>query len=328
MDDRWIEKENKKILQEIIKKIEQGTPPWRKPWARYGDHIVVGARKCDVSVWPRNLQTPLVPFGPANGVYLLTVANLYGFRTNFWINQKTVKDLGLKNPDRGPWSIQKGYSHEHAVYNVGQFDQKSLGFCYLAENFSPQFKKSERLLQTLKDKPIHRLKIMEGGNKAAYNPARDFIRMPSVNQFKAVAKSDLQGEAHYWATMWHEIVHWTGHPTRLKRPMSAAFGDQKYAYEELIAELGAAFLCSHLQIRADIQSASYLRSWINSAANSSPSGDRTKFLQGWATWLKSEGLHALVKAGGQANQAAQFVLNGGKMPTSKKKTPPSDDIGD
>ena len=335
MDDRWIEKENKKILQEIIKKIEQGAPPWRKPWARCVGYVTSGARKRYAGAWPRNLQTLQTPFAPVNGVYLLAVADIYGFETNFWINQKTVDELRLDRPQLGPWSIQKGYAHDHAVYNIGQFKdyERSLGLHHVlddVEGADPlfQFEKAEDLLKTLKEKVHLPLTIKQGKSEAAYYPTRDIIHMPSLGQFRECAKSDMQGEAHYWGTMWHEVVHWTGHEARLKRLVPATFGSKKYAYEELVAELGAAFLCSHLRIHVDIQSAGYIRIWLENAVSDEASGNRDNLLKDWAAWLKSEGLDALVKAGGHANQAAKFILNGGKMPASKKKTPPSDDIGD
>ena len=330
MDDRWIEKENEKILLKIIKKIEQGAPPWRQPWANRVGYVIVGARKCGAGVWPRNLRAPLTPFSPANGVYLMAVADSYDFTTNFWINQKTVDELRLDKPSLGPWSIQKGYSHAHAVYNIQQFTkdyEKLLGLNHVtndAKDAAPsfQFEGAKVLLKTLKKKASPPLKIEERKSKASYDSSCDIIHMPSLGQFRECAKSDMQGEAHYWGTMWHEIVHWTGHEARLKRLVPATFGSKKYAYEELVAELGAAFLCSHLRIHVDIQSAGYIRIWLENAVSDEASGNRDNLLKDWAAWLKSEGLDALVKAGGHANQAAKFILNGGKMPASKKKRRP------
>lgn len=80
--------------------------------------------------------------------------------------------------------------------------------------------------------------------------------LPSLDLF--------DGEAAYWATLWHEVVHWTGHSSRLNRKQHSSWGDDEYAFEELVAELGAAFLCSHLCIPGDLQHhASYLKSWCD-----------------------------------------------------------------
>ena len=104
--------------------------------------------------------------------------------------------------------------------------------------------------------------------KALYDLNTDCIEMPAAEQFVQKSKADNQkhrdqeGEAHYWATLWHEVVHWTGHPNRLNRLSLINRGKDNYAREELIAELGAAFLCSHFGIRGELQYTSYISSWL------------------------------------------------------------------
>lgn len=97
--------------------------------------------------------------------------------------------------------------------------------------------------------------IRTSPDKAYYSPSEDYIAMPAMERFK-----DTDG---YYATLLHELTHMSGHPTRLNRDLSGTFGSEKYAFEELVAELGSAFLCSHLGI--DLQNAQhpqYLQSWI------------------------------------------------------------------
>lgn len=74
-------------------------------------------------------------------------------------------------------------------------------------------------------------------------------------------RSTFETDEDYWATFWHEVIHWTGHPKRLNRQRHRRWGDETYAFEELIAELGAAFLCTQLGVSGKLQHAAYLESW-------------------------------------------------------------------
>ena len=100
-------------------------------------------------------------------------------------------------------------------------------------------------------------RIRHGGNIATYIPAGDIIHMPAVTSFDA--------PAHYWCTLMHEMTHWTGHQSRLSRPgivESHLFNSVSYAFEELIAEIGSAFLCAELNIKGDLRHEGYVASWI------------------------------------------------------------------
>jgi antirestriction protein ArdC len=92
---------------------------------------------------------------------------------------------------------------------------------------------------------------------AFYAPSRDAIQMPPFEAFK--------DKESYYATALHELTHATGHPNRLDREFSKRFGDTAYAREELVAELGAAFLCAELGITPEIREdhAAYLGHWLN-----------------------------------------------------------------
>lgn len=83
--------------------------------------------------------------------------------------------------------------------------------------------------------------------------------MPYFNTFK--------GANHYYATAFHELTHWTGHPRRLNREYGKKFGDKTYAFEELIAELGAAFLCAEKGVTGDLRHAGYIKSWLHHLKN-------------------------------------------------------------
>ena len=96
--------------------------------------------------------------------------------------------------------------------------------------------------------------VRHGGDKAFYSPEQDVIVLPKREHFDSLP--------HYYATSLHEHVHFTAHPSRLYRDLRGRFGDQSYAGEELIAELGSAFLCSKLEIPGELRHASYIASWL------------------------------------------------------------------
>lgn len=121
--------------------------------------------------------------------------------------------------------------------------------------------------------------IRHGGNRAFYSPSEDLIQLPPETWFDEPDS--------YYAVALHELVHWTGHPRRLSRVLGRRHGIEAYAYEELVAEMGAAFLCAHVGIPARLEHASYIDSWLDSLR-------RDKRL--------------IFTAAGAAQKAADFVL--------------------
>jgi antirestriction protein ArdC len=128
-----------------------------------------------------------------------------------------------------------------------------------------------------------RPEIKHGLAKAFYSPSVDIVAMPDRARFDT--------EAGYYATLFHELTHATGHASRLNRPTlteSAGFGSNPYCREELVAELGAAFLCGHAGIENTIQnSAAYLQNWLEALQNDNK---------------------LIVQAAAQAQKAADFIL--------------------
>jgi len=97
--------------------------------------------------------------------------------------------------------------------------------------------------------------IRHGGAQAYYQPGTDEIHLPPRQWFPAGVR--------YYATALHELCHWTSHPSRCKRELGKRFGDGAYAAEELIAEIGAAFLCAHCRVDGQLEHASsYVSSWL------------------------------------------------------------------
>lgn len=124
------------------------------------------------------------------------------------------------------------------------------------------------------------------GQDACYSPHQDRILMPSRPLFTGSATSSPT-EAYY-STLLHELTHWTGHPDRLNRQLKNRFGTEAYAMEELVAELGAAFLCADL------------------AVSLVPRPDHAAYIQGWLTVLKRD-TRALFTAASQASAACDHL---------------------
>ena len=128
------------------------------------------------------------------------------------------------------------------------------------------------------------IKLQHGGNQAYFAPALDLVKMPHQQSFKS--------DAHYQSVLAHECVHSTGTKDRLNRKgltENAAFGSETYAFEELVAEIGACITCAHLGIEPD---------WNNSAA----------YLKNWSDALK-DNPSWMVSASGKGAKAASFILN-------------------
>src|SRR5258706_5305718 len=122
-------------------------------------------------------------------------------------------------------------------------------------------------------------------NEAFYHAEQDFINMPKMKSFKA--------KELYYSTLFHELVHSTGHEKRLNRPSiieMAEFGSEKYSIEELIAELGASYLCS-------------LSGILDTSIQNS-----SAYINGWLSKIKND-KRLIVQAAGRAQRAVDFIIN-------------------
>ena len=104
--------------------------------------------------------------------------------------------------------------------------------------------------------------VRHGGDRAYYTPTQDFIGMPELNSFKDTSTGTAT--ENMYGTLLHELTHWTGHKSRCDREFGKRFGTNAYAAEELVAELGASFLCAGLGLAIEprLDHAQYLNSWI------------------------------------------------------------------
>jgi antirestriction protein ArdC len=129
--------------------------------------------------------------------------------------------------------------------------------------------------------------IQEGGDKAYYSPSEDMIRIPDRRRF--VGTETTTPAEGFYSTLCHELVHWSGAKQRLNRDLKGRFGDADYAMEELVAELGAAFLCSDLKLTQE------------------PRTDHANYVAHWLQVLKND-KKAIFTAASKASEAANWLL--------------------
>ena len=255
------------ITQQIIEQLEQGTKPWECPWI----HDQPSASL------PVNFKTGNRYQG-INILLLWIMAQKKGYHSNAWLTFKQAKELGahvrkgekaclgifyklLEKPVKpGDKDYPKTGNGESAVvkfpvinafylFNLDQIDGiDQEPSTYPLETFTPH-EKAEQLLRA-SGATIH-----EGGDRAYYDCVSDDITLPHRQRFRC--------EADFYTTALHELCHWCGHPSRLNRDFSSKFGSRSYAFEELIAELGSAFLDADLGLTGQLeQHASYIDHWI------------------------------------------------------------------
>jgi antirestriction protein ArdC len=136
-------------------------------------------------------------------------------------------------------------------------------------------------------------RIESGGSRACYVQSLDLVRMPPRQAFTGTPTSSPT-EAYY-STLFHELTHWTAAAHRCDRDMSGRFGSEAYAIEELVAELGAAFLCADIGI------------------SSTPRADHAAYVASWLKCLKADS-RAIFSAAAQASKAAAFIQSSSASP--------------
>jgi antirestriction protein ArdC len=130
--------------------------------------------------------------------------------------------------------------------------------------------------------------IAHGGDKAYYRPSTDSIQLPPREAF--IGSPTSSPAESYYSTLLHELTHWTSMESRCNRQLGKRFGDAAYAMEELIAELGAAFLCADLGITDE------------------PRADHAQYIDHWLTVMKAD-KKAIFTAASKASAAADFLIS-------------------
>lgn len=255
-----------RITNRIIADLEQGTRPWHRPWN--AEHA---AGKIT-----RPLRHNGIPYKGINVVMLWSASVIKGHACPLWLTFKQALELGgnVRKGERGELVVYadritrtetdaKGEETEREIpfmkgYTVFNAEQcEGLPAQYYARPEAPALPLPARIEAADAFFAATRADIRHGGTRAYYAQGSDHVQMPPFETFE-----DAES---YAATLAHELTHWTKHPARLDRDMGRVkWGDAGYAREELVAELGAAFLCADLGITPDVRPdhAAYIASWL------------------------------------------------------------------
>lgn len=251
------------VSERIAHQLETGAPPWIKPWS---------------STPGRNVPQNAVTGHRYSGcnVILLWIASSRGWSSPRFLTFKQALSVGgcVRKGEHGTkvyfvkFLYKKGETmrdgrvatnnvtmlREYTVFNVEQCDglpdKVTTGDAGVTSR-NP----GERDATIDEFVAATGAKVEENGvNEACYVPSQDFIKMPSFVRFNHAAT--------FYGTLFHELGHWTAHKDRCARDLGGRFGDKRYAAEELIAELTAAFMCAEFSIDGELRHAGYIQHWI------------------------------------------------------------------
>ena len=253
------------VTNSILEDLERGVRPWLKPWSV--SHV-------GGSILPRRHNG--IPYQGVNVLLLWSEAMARGYTATTWMTyrrQALELDGYVRKGEAGTLvvfadritrkedgdngeSVERSipYLKSYTVFNVEQID--GLPPQYLAQPSAPTPVET-RHAQAEDFIAATRAVVRFGGDRAFYAPAFDVIQLPPLPAFR-----DTES---YYSTALHELTHWTGHPFRCARKLNGhRFGSESYAFEELVAELGSAFLCAELGIMPEVRDdhAAYLASWL------------------------------------------------------------------
>ena len=277
------------VTDNIIAAIEAGAGQWKMPWHCAGAALTR----------PVNAQTGNAYRG-VNVVALWASAAARGYQTGTWATFKQWKARGAQ--------VQRGEKGTMIAF-YKQFDAKveKDGKTEIEKRFmarasyvfnADQVEGWNPPKNPAVTNPVQHIQaadafinatgadIRHGGASAHYSPVTDHIQMPPQDAFTGTDTSTATES--YYGTLLHELIHWTGPESRCNREFGKRFGDDAYAFEELIAELGAAFLCADLGI------------------NQTPRPDHAAYVNGWLRVLKGD-KKAIFNAASAAAKATDYL---------------------
>ena len=255
-----------RITNKIIADLDRGVRTWMRPWsAEHAAGKIV-----------RPLRHNGIPYKGINVIMLWSAATVKGYGCPLWLTFKQALDVG--------GNVRKGETGELVVYadritrtetnNKGEEIERDIPFLkgytvfnaeqcenlpahFTTQVATPALSPAQRIEIADRFFAATRADIRHGGTRAFYAQTPDYVQMPPFETFR-----DAES---YAATLAHELTHWTKHDSRLARDMGRkAWGDEGYAREELVAELGSAFLCADLGITPEVREdhAAYIATWL------------------------------------------------------------------
>jgi len=280
-----------RVTDKIIADLEQGVRPWVKPWkgGNAGDRITLPVRHNGI------------PYQGINILLLWGEQLEKGFQSNRWMTFKQAQALGanVRKGEHGTLVVYASKVTKTDTDDQGDEIEREIPFMkgYTVfnvdqiENLPAQYRTEpvptdSEPLDLIEDAEAFFAKtgavIRHGGNKAYYARAQDLVQLPIPESFDTAES--------YASVKAHELTHWTSHTSRLDRQLGKRFGDDAYAAEELIAEMGAAFLCAQLGLTPEVRE------------------DHAAYLDHWLKVLKGD-KKAIFTAASQAQKACEFLFS-------------------
>jgi antirestriction protein ArdC len=252
------------VTARIIAELEMGRVPWVQPWGKTGG---TGPGL------PRNALTAR-NYSGVNVLILWGAVIAHGYPSQSWLTFKQARDAGgcVMKGERGTTVVYADCFTPEAERERAQAtgeDAKAVPFLKRftvfnvaqCEGLRPSLAADPVPLPEREIVPVAEAVIVAsgvdfriGGDRAFYVPSHDFVQVPPQPAFF--------DQINYYRTALHELTHATGHTSRLGRDLSNLFGSPGYAREELVAEIGSAFLCAALGIEPTVRHADYLASWL------------------------------------------------------------------
>jgi antirestriction protein ArdC len=282
----------------IVRGLEQGSRPWIKPWTTTSNVAL------------RPLRHDGAPYRGVNVVILWIAAAERGYASSTWLTYRQAQSLGaqVRKGERGtaivyakmiqPPEDETAATEDatrtipllraYTVFNVGQVDGLPARYSQALASETVTTDVPDRIDRADAFVAATGATIQQRGSRACYIPSADLIEMPPYGKFRDTPTSTA-AEAYY-ATLLHELVHFTSPAHRCDRKLGKHFGDQVYAAEELVAEIGSAFLCAQLGVALD------------------PRPDHAAYIGSWLTLLKAD-KRAIFAAAAMAQKAVDW-LNG------------------
>lgn len=278
-----------RVTNKIIADLEQGALTWLKPWS-------AGNMEGKIT---KPLRHNGVPYNGINILMLWGAAIESGFLSPYWMTFKQAKELGahVRKGERGNLVVYANTITKTEEQEDGSEEERKIPYLKGYSVFNVEqieglpehcYTKPKAIID-----PTRRIQhaesffastgadIRHGGNSAHYSGGSDHVQMPFFEAFRSPQA--------YCATLAHELTHWTKHPKRLDREFGRKrWGDEGYAREELVAELGAAFLCADLELAHE------------------PRADHAAYIQSWLKVLQND-KRAIFSAAAHAQRAADFL---------------------
>ncbi|MCB0749581.1 MAG: DUF1738 domain-containing protein [Ignavibacteriae bacterium] len=267
-----------KINNQILEKLNEGIVPWKKSWKEGIPSNFISKRAY------HGINFLSLSMNDYSSPYYLTFKQCRERGGSIKAGSKSQmivywKVLEYRDEERDENIMRYPFLRYSNVFNLSQTDIS------IDVEERPILMSCESILDNMKCKPI----IKNNISRCYYTPYEDYISVPKIN--------DFDSSEEYYSSLFHELIHWTGHGSRVNRPSLSQLDDENYSFEELVAEIGSAYLCSLCGISPSVVE------------------NQTAYIKGWIK-LSTEKDNVFLKAAKDAKTSVDFILASDKRRSS------------